>query len=111
MKNALLLALLLAGCAAPAVRQEPVRTVALDTLTSQIVIGTTRREQARALAEPHQRIAFDSGYEAWLYLFPAGEQVGEFVVLFDPSGIVRKTRRHVGGIEQDHIRRHPLASY
>lgn len=94
MKAVIIMAALLAGCAGTP-RQEQVPTVPLASLAQQIVAGQTTREQARAVAEPAQRIAFPSGYEAWLYHFPAGAGAGEFVVLFDPSGVVRKTRQRL----------------
>lgn len=93
MKRTALLALLLAGCASAP--PEEIRTVPLEALSRQIVAGHSTRAQALALAEPAQRIAFDSGYEAWLYHYPATGGVGEFVVLFAPSGIVHKTRTAV----------------
>jgi hypothetical protein len=93
MRSAPLLALLLAGCASAP--QEAIRTVPLDALSQHIVAGQGTREQARALAEPAQRIVFDSGYEAWLYHYPAPGGIGEYVVLFAPSGIVHKTRTAV----------------
>lgn len=95
MKSAFALAiaaLLLAGCAL-APRQEDVKTVPLAALTQTIVAGQTTREQARALGEPAQRIAFASGYEAWMYHFPAAGGAGEFVVLFDATGVARKIRQ------------------
>ena len=67
----------------------------LAALTQQIVAGQTTREQARALADPAQRIVFDSGYEAWLYHYPAPGGSGEYVVLFGPGGVVHKTRSAV----------------
>lgn len=89
MKALAIVALLLAGCAST---PEEIRTVPLDALSLRIVAGQTTREQARALAEPALRIVFDSGYEAWLYHYPAPAGVGEYVVLFAPTGIVHKTR-------------------
>lgn len=83
---------LLAGCAIQPQREE-VPTVPLAALSQQLVPGQTTREQARALAEPAQRIRFDSGYEAWLYHYPTAAGPAEYVVLFAPSGIVAKTRR------------------
>ncbi|MFD2365557.1 hypothetical protein [Pseudoduganella sp. GCM10020061] len=89
--RALIAALLLAGCASAP--QQEIRTVPLDALTGQIVAGHTTREQARALGEPVQRIRFDSGYEAWLYNYPGpAGAIGEYVILFAPSGVVHKTR-------------------
>lgn len=92
MRAPAMLVLLLAGCASTP--QDTVRTQPLAALSQQIAAGATR-ERARALAEPAQRIVFDSGYEAWLYHYPAQGGIGEYVVLFDPSGVVRKTRTAV----------------
>jgi hypothetical protein len=39
-------------------------------------------------------VVFDSGYQAWLYQVPRGAgRYTEWVILFDPSGVVSKTRR------------------
>ena len=92
MRAALLTLTLLAGCASQP-RQEEVPTVPLAALSQQLVPGQTTREQARVLAEPAQRIRFDSGYEAWLYHYPTAAGPAEYVVLFAPSGIIAKTRR------------------
>ena len=90
MKTMLVAAVLLAGCASAP--REEIRTLPLATLSQQLVAGQTTREQARALGEPARRIAFDSGYEAWLYHYPAPGGIGEYVVLFGPAGVVHKTR-------------------
>ena len=92
MRAATLVCALLAGCAVQPQQQE-VPTVPLAALSQQLVPGQTTREQARALAEPAQRIRFDSGYEAWLYHYPAAAGPAEYVVLFAPSGVIAKTRR------------------
>lgn len=92
MKAAILMLALLAGCVSQP-QQEQVPTVPLAALSQQLVPGQTTREQALAFAEPAQRIRFDSGYEAWLYHYPAAAGPAEYVVLFAPSGIVAKTRR------------------
>jgi len=98
MRAPVAFALLLAGCASAP--REEIRTVPLEALTQQVVGGRTTREQARALAEPEQRIVFDSGYEAWMYHYPAPGGIGEFVVLFAPSGVVHKTRTAVVPLPQ-----------
>ncbi|MGZ5198151.1 MAG: hypothetical protein ACXWC4_00105 [Telluria sp.] len=82
---------LLAGCAsAPPV---PGTTVP-DERTAQVVPGrTTKAELLSTLGKTHA-VVFDSGYEAWLYDIPSGGgRFAEFVVLIDPQGIVKKTRR------------------
>ena len=92
MRAAFIAGALLAGCAIEP-QQEEVPTLPLAALSQQLVPGQATREQARALAEPAQRIRFDSGYEAWLYHYPTTAGPAEYVVLFAPSGIVAKTRR------------------
>jgi hypothetical protein len=94
MKPALLVlaAALLAGCAStPA----PLgNTVPEATLTAAVIPGQTTRAQMLAALGPTKFVHFDSGYETWLYQAPAGGgRYTEFVVLVDPSGVVRKMRR------------------
>lgn len=85
-------AALLAGCAsAPAPLGTTVPAARLD---SAIVPGQTTRAQMVAALGPSKFVHFDTGYEVWLYQSPAdGGKFAEFVVLVDPAGIVRKTRR------------------
>ena len=85
-------ALMLAGCAtAPA----PMGAAVPEAkLAAAIVPGRTTRAQMLAALGPTKFVHFDSGYETWLYQAPAdGGRFAEFVVLVDPAGIVRKTRR------------------
>ena len=83
---------LLAGCAAaPAPLGASIPAARLD---NAIVAGQTTRAQMLAALGPTKFVHFDSGYEAWLYQSPAdGGRFTEFVVLVDPAGVVRKTRR------------------
>jgi hypothetical protein len=87
----MLLAWLLAGCAtgkAPA-------TVAAPAAFATIVPGQSAAE-LRARLGPTREVAFDNGYQAWLYVAPAGAQrYTEMVVLIGPDGLVRKTRTRV----------------
>ena len=90
-----LLALLmgvLTGCAtAPAPIGTSIPAARLDTA---VVPGQTTRAQMLAVLGPTKFVHFDSGYEVWLYQSPAdGGRFAEFVVLVDPAGVVRKTRR------------------
>jgi len=82
----------LAGCAStPAPLGTTVPEARLD---SAIVPGQTTRAQMVAALGPTKFVHFDTGYEVWLYQSPAdGGKFAEFVVLVDPAGIVRKTRR------------------
>jgi hypothetical protein len=87
-----LIACALAGCAtAPA----PVGTaVPAARFDAAVVPGQTTRAQMLAALGPTKFVHFDSGYEVWLYQSPAdGGRFAEFVVLVDPAGVVRKTRR------------------
>jgi hypothetical protein len=87
-----LLACALAGCAtAPAPAGTAVPAARLD---AAVVPGQTTRAQMLAALGPTKFVHFDSGYEVWLYQSPAdGGRFAEFVVLVDPAGMVRKTRR------------------
>ena len=81
---------LLAGCATgPAT---PGVQVAADRLASVVPGRTTKAEMIATLGKT-KSVAFDSGYETWLYQTPTGGgRFSEFVVLIDPAGVVAKTR-------------------
>lgn len=94
----LLGAALLGGCAtrgpgADAARVDEAR------LAQGVVVGQSSKAQVLAAFGPTTTQRFDSGYEVWLYryrpprLFASDDADGEFVILFDPAGIVKKTRR------------------
>jgi len=87
-----LLACTLAGCATAPV---PIGTsIPAAKLDAAVVPGQTTRAQMLAALGPTKFVHFDSGYEVWLYQSPAdGGRFAEFVVLVDPAGVVRKTRR------------------
>jgi hypothetical protein len=63
----------------------------------------TREATRAALGSPSTSVRFDSGYEAWQYLYPPAvklpphadgtPQMAELVLLFDASGATRKFRR------------------
>ena len=60
-----------------------------------IVVGQTTQAETMATLGPATEIRFDSGYAVWVYRDRAAEpgaDRAEFVVLFAPSGIVKKTR-------------------
>lgn len=89
---AALLLLMLAGCAtAP---PPPGTVVTPDRFAQAVVAGATTKAGLANTLGRTRAVVFDSGYEAWLYLSPAGaERYTELVVLIGPDGIVRKTRR------------------
>ena len=82
----------LAGCAAapPA----PGTAVREARFAEAAIPGKSTKASVLAALGPTHKVAFDSGYEAWLYTVPAsGGRYTELVVLIGPDGIVRKTRR------------------
>lgn len=84
--------IVLAGCASQSATP-PGAQVAAERLQQAAVAGQTTKAQLLAAFGPTKAVRFDSGYEAWVYQSPAGGgRFAEFVVLIDPSGIVRKTR-------------------
>ena len=115
---ALALPACISGCAtpgapaAPSAAVTPLRTkvIPADRARDAITIGkSTRAEVIAALGETLV-ISFDSGFEVWVYRLAGdmsgkerdgvrsgrgrGEEsrMGEFVVLFEPSGLVAKIR-------------------
>ena len=69
--------------------------MSMQTTQVAIVAGQTTKAQTRALLGPATEIRFDSGYAIWVYREKAaqpGADRAEFVILFAPSGIAKKTR-------------------
>ena len=94
-------ALVLTGCAglnAPAA--PPFRNPALTLPSAQALVvpgQSTRRDVADALG-PATVVTFDSGFEVWAYRTHRpgdASATNELVILFGPSGTVRKTRLRV----------------
>ena len=83
--------LLLGACATSA--PPPGTQVDEQRFSASVIPGATRASVLAALG-PTRNIAFDSGYEVWLYQTARpGGQFAEYVVLFDSAGLVSKTRR------------------
>ncbi|RYX94420.1 MAG: hypothetical protein EOO28_14830 [Comamonadaceae bacterium] len=99
---ALLLAgcLLFSGCAGPggffADDKPAFRDPALmvDAARQSVVAGQTTKADVLAALGPSTAIRFDSGYEVWVYRAAAirGLSREELVILFDPAGVVQKSR-------------------
>ncbi len=106
-----LLCLCLAACAgAPGwlgsdSKAPPFRDPAMTMQSAReaIAVGKTTKAEVIAVLGPATVVKFDSGYEVWAYReIPVGQAVdraadqaasrAEFVILFTPSGIVKKTR-------------------
>ena len=96
----------LAGCASPLDAQEARHAVpefrepgmTMQGAKDAIVPGTSTKADVAAALGMGTVVRFDSGYEVWVYRAkaykPAVDAPGtnELLVLFAPSGIVKKTR-------------------
>lgn len=101
---ALAAALLLGACAGtpapPGVQADQARLVAAA------VPGVATRDSVKAALGATHGVAFDSGAEVWLYQVPRGAgRFAEFVILFDRSGVVSKTRQREPGTLESGARR------
>jgi len=75
----------------------PFRDPAMSMQSAHDTIEEGKTTQAEALAAlgPTTEIRFDSGYAVWVYRARTAEpdaDRAEFVILFAPSGVVKKTR-------------------
>ena len=102
----------LAGCAGPAglfgsdARAAPFRDpgMSMQSAKDLVVIGEATRADVMAALGPATVVKFDSGFEVWVYRAKSPESnVGpaEFVLLFAPSGIVKKARLRPEYVRQD----------
>lgn len=93
----------LAGCAGPfgfpgagsatAPFRDPGLT--MQAASEAVAIGKSSKQEVLAVLGPGTVVRFDSGYEVWVYRNnPLRSEVAnaEFVILFTPSGIVKKMR-------------------
>jgi len=92
---------LLSGCATnpPEPAERPlgpgeVRSAA--ALERNFVVGETSKSDVRAALGPATAVDFASGYEVWVYREPPRKEPpapgAELVLLFDPGGLLAKTR-------------------
>jgi hypothetical protein len=82
----------LAGCAGTPV--PPGTQAPGERLAQGVVPGRTTKAELLATFGATKNVVFDSGYEAWVYQSPAGGgRFSEFVILIDPTGVVKKTRQ------------------
>jgi hypothetical protein len=88
---------LLAGCALtpskpaapPPLGPGEVRSAA--TAAKMLAIGKSTKSDVRAALGEGTVVAFPSGYDVWVYR-EAAPSSGELVLLFEPSGMLSKTR-------------------
>ena len=93
-------ALCLAGCATIDADSEPTLTkataVPAGAADARLSPGKSTKADVLAALGKTTAIMFESGYEIWVYHVKdqarRGARAAEFVVLFDPSGVVTKTR-------------------
>ena len=81
-----------AGGTAPPFRDP---TMSMQNAYDTVVVGKTSQAEAMAVLGPATDIQFDSGYAVWVYRAKVKESDAdraEFVILFEPSGVVKKTR-------------------
>ena len=92
----------LAGCAGSDLLNMGAQTpafknpaVSMQNAGDAIVVGKTRKAEVLAALGAAEVINFDSGFEVWVYRSrsraPAHTKQ-EFVILFTPDGVVKKTR-------------------
>ena len=67
----------------------------MQAASEAVAIGKSSKQEVMAALGPATVVRFDSGYEVWVYRKnPLRSEAAnaEFVILFAPSGIVKKTR-------------------
>ena len=102
-----LICLSLAGCAGPSAGSKPQAGapgfrdpgMSIQSANAAIAIGTSTRAEVLAVLGPGTVVTFDSGFEIWVYrgqppdtASNAATKPAELVILFAPSGVVKKTR-------------------
>jgi len=103
MAGVLASCLWLAGCAgaygfaAAGDSTHPFRNpgLSMQAAMQAVAIGTSNRQDVMAALGPGTVVRFDSGYEVWVYRknpLRSESANAEFVILFDPSGHVKKSR-------------------
>ena len=69
--------------------------MSMQTASDSIMIGKTSKADVMAALGATTVINFDSGYEVWVYRAKSHEPAeakAEFVILFSPDGVVKKSR-------------------
>lgn len=75
--------------------QPQAAAAAADAALARVHPGDSREQVAAALG-PSNILAFDSGWQVWVYRWPGADNstaaATELVILFEPGGTVRKVR-------------------
>ena len=70
-------------------------SLSAQAASDAVVVGKSSKSDVAAALGKATEIRFDSGYEVWVYRQKGtgrADPPAEFVVLFAPSGVVKKTR-------------------
>ena len=91
------LALIACGSLAGGSTMSPFRDANLSMQSAQeiVAVGKTTQDEALSALGPATDIQFDNGYTIWVYRARSAQldaDKAEFVILFAPSGVVKKTR-------------------
>lgn len=74
----------------------PAEILSAQAAQDAVTIGKSTKAEVRAALGDAVVVDFDSGYEVWVYRERPREKAAssrtEFVLLFDPSGVLMKTR-------------------
>jgi len=67
---------------------------------ASVSIGKSTKADVKAALGAAAAVPFDSGFEVWVYRWPGAQRTNraatELVILFDPSGVVKKARVRPG---------------
>jgi hypothetical protein len=101
VKVLLIFCTLVAGCATAPPSKKPAplgpgEIVSARAAQDLLEIGKTTKDDVRAALGQATVVDFASGYEVWVYREPrlekASTSAAELVLLFEPSGLLSKTR-------------------
>ena len=74
--------------------------VSAQAAQASVVIGKSTKADVMAALGQATAIPFDSGFEVWVYRWRGAQKTNraatELVILFEPSGVVKKTRVRPG---------------
>jgi hypothetical protein len=67
---------------------------------SSIIVGKSTKADVQATLGDATKVPFDSGFEVWVYRWPGAQKTHraatELVILFEPTGVVKKSRVRPG---------------
>ena len=78
--------------------------MSMQSASDSITVGKSSKADVTAALGAATVINFDSGYEVWVYRAKSREPAetkAEFVILFSPDGVVKKTRLRPGFVSRN----------